>query len=146
MIEKILSLVKMILSYLLKGRKEETVPREQRDISLLKPKLQVIVRAIQKKIIEHNLPIEVFETGRTIERQRQLFRKGTSKTMNSRHLTGEAVDFVVRINGRWSWKSKHIYIYEMFGALMTGLYGKQVEWGFDMWKWDYPHFQLKRKK
>ena len=36
----------------------------------------------------------VIEGVRNIERQKQLVAKGASKTMNSRHITGHAVDMV----------------------------------------------------
>jgi len=41
---------------------------------------------------------------RTKERQRELFAKGLSKTMNSRHLVGLAVDFAPLIDNEVTWK------------------------------------------
>lgn len=40
---------------------------------------------------------------RTIEEQRILVAKGKSKTMDSRHLTGHAIDVAAWINGKISW-------------------------------------------
>ena len=48
----------------------------------------------------------VVEGMRTVERQRQLFESGATKTMDSRHLTGHAVD-VAPLDGEgnvsWAW-------------------------------------------
>ena len=41
---------------------------------------------------------------RSKERQRILFAKGLSKTMNSRHLVGLAVDFAPMIDNEVTWK------------------------------------------
>lgn len=80
---------------------------------------------------------------RTIERQRELVVAGASKTLNSRHLTGHAVDIAAFIGRelRWDWP-----LYERIAE-----YVKQaaktvevpIEWGGD-WKRfrDGPHFQL----
>ena len=40
---------------------------------------------------------------RTIEEQRILVAKGKSKTMDSRHLTGHAIDIAAWLNGAISW-------------------------------------------
>jgi peptidoglycan L-alanyl-D-glutamate endopeptidase CwlK len=62
------------------------------------------------KVIEHALSVSdldfcVTEGLRTIDRQRQLVAAGASKTMNSRHITGHAVDLAPIIGGtvRWDW-------------------------------------------
>lgn len=41
---------------------------------------------------------------RTIEEQKALVAKGASKTMNSKHLTGDAVDLMAFIGSRGSWE------------------------------------------
>jgi peptidoglycan L-alanyl-D-glutamate endopeptidase CwlK len=46
---------------------------------------------------------------RTPERQAELVAKGASQTMNSRHLTGHAVDLVPLVDGEVSWDWKHFY-------------------------------------
>ena len=51
----------------------------------------------------------VVEGVRTMERQRDLVAAGASQTMNSRHITGHAVDLVPMIDGAVSWDWKHFY-------------------------------------
>jgi hypothetical protein len=45
----------------------------------------------------------VIDGVRTIEEQRILVAKGKSKTMDSRHLTGHAIDIAAWMNGAISW-------------------------------------------
>ena len=46
---------------------------------------------------------------RTVERQKQLVAQGASRTMNSRHITGHAVDLAPMIGGEvsWAWPQYH---------------------------------------
>ena len=60
----------------------------------------VVKRAIQLTKVDFG----VIEGVRTEARQRELVDKGASQTMNSRHLTGHAVDLMAYINGRASWE------------------------------------------
>jgi len=118
------------------------------DTDLLVPKLKVIVSWISADLDYLKIPIFVFETGRVIERQKYLKSKGWSTTLKSKHLIwphynklSRAVDFVVKINNRWSWNyKKHKVYYDKLGELYK-IYG--LIWGGD-WKSfkDYPHGQL----
>ncbi len=85
----------------------------------------------------------VLEGLRTKERQQTLFKQGATKTLNSRHLTGHAVDLGAYIDGQvaWDWPLYH----KIAEAMKTAAaYQKiPIEWGGD-WKSfpDGPHFQL----
>ena len=46
----------------------------------------------------------VIEGVRSVERQRELVAKGASKTMNSKHIKGHAVDLMAYIGTRASWE------------------------------------------
>jgi len=46
---------------------------------------------------------------RTLEEQKKLVQSGASKTLNSRHITGHAVDLVPYINGKLRWEWEPIY-------------------------------------
>lgn len=65
-----------------------------------------LVRVIEKAAEVTDLQFIVTEGLRSKERQLMLFNAGKSKTMNSRHLTGHAVDLAVMIDGKinWEWK------------------------------------------
>ena len=70
------------------------------------PKLVAVV----KRAIEISTQdFAVNEGLRTIERQRQLVKSGASQTMNSRHISGAAVDLVPIVNGKVSWDWRYFY-------------------------------------
>lgn len=80
------------------------------EISRLHPAIRQKVAAIKKQLQSEKIPFEVFEAFRTPERQANLFRKRPRVTWvgpwGSIHQYGLAVDFVLKINGKWSWDDK----------------------------------------
>ena len=64
-----------------------------------------LVRVVKKAAALSDLDFTVLEGLRTVERQKQLVAQGASKTMNSRHITGHAVDLGALVAGavRWDW-------------------------------------------
>jgi peptidoglycan L-alanyl-D-glutamate endopeptidase CwlK len=85
----------------------------------------------------------VTEGLRTKERQAQLLKQGASQTLNSRHLTGHAIDMAVMVSGKitWAWP-----VYAKLAAQVkeaARIEGVPIEWGGD-WKTlrDGTHFQL----
>jgi len=70
----------------------------------------VVKRAIE--ITEQDF--SVIEGVRSVERQRELVAKGASKTMNSRHLTGHAVD-LAPYPLSWDWE----YFWPIVEAMQT---------------------------
>lgn len=83
---------------------------------------------------------------RTKERQRELFAKGLSKTMNSRHLVGLAVDFAPLIDGDVTWKWPAFPpVANAFKQAAKEL-NIAIEWGGDWRKFkDGPHIELSRR-
>ena len=55
-------------------------------------------KVINKAAELSDIKFVVTEGLRSVERQRQLVKAGASKTMNSRHITGHAVDLAVWID------------------------------------------------
>lgn len=88
----------------------------------------------------------VTEGMRTIEKQREYFAKGASKTMNSRHLTGHAIDLVAYIGAEVSW---HWPLYDKIADAMkraANTLNVPIIWGGDWVSFkDGPHFELDRK-
>lgn len=62
--------------------------------------VDVVCRAIEITTVDFG----VSEGLRTVETQRQYVAAGKSQTMDSKHLTGHAVDLMAYINGRVSWE------------------------------------------
>ena len=127
-----------------------------RDINLLKPILKEFTLAAIKISDDNELGMKVFETVRTKDRQKKIVNNGNSKTMKTKHFTGEAVDFVYHDEKGWSWFDKNenrdsqelLYIkecYMEFGKLCKEYIAKNnlpIVWGGD-WGWDFAHWQTK---
>lgn len=115
-------------------------PRSLQNLSGVHPDMVAVVkRAIE--ISEQDFT--VIEGIRNINRQRELVKTGKSTTLNSRHLTGHAVD-IAPWPISWDWE----YFYPIADAMKQAAEELEVdlEWGGD-WKSfpDAPHFQLSRK-
>lgn len=104
--------------------------------------VQVVKRAIQITPID----FIVVEGLRTKERQAYLVEKGASKTMNSRHLTGDAVDLAPIVDNKVSWDWKYFYPLAEAVKKAAKEVKVEVEWGGDWTSFkDGPHWQLPRK-
>ena len=87
----------------------------------------------------------VIEGIRNINRQRELYKAGKSTTMNSRHITGHAVDMVP-----WPVDWNDLERFEVMSeAMKTAAEELEIPivWGGD-WKsfYDAPHFELDRRE
>jgi len=103
--------------------------------------VKVVERAIQITPIDFT----VLEGLRTKARQEQLFKAGASWTMNSRHLTGHAVDLGAWLDNQvdWSWP-----LYDKIAQAMKQAADEldvSIIWGGDWKVRDGPHFELNRK-
>ena len=105
-----------------------------------------LVRVVNLAIELTEVDFGVTEGLRTIEKQREYVARGASKTMNSRHLTGHAVDLVAYVGAevRWDWPLYHKIADAMKRAANS--LGVPIVWGGDWRSFkDGPHFELDRK-
>ena len=104
-----------------------------------------LVKVVEKAITLTEIDFRVTEGLRSKTRQIELVNKGASKTLNSRHITGHAVDVVALIGGsvRWDWPL-YDKIAKAFKQSAKEL-NIPIVWGGD-WKTfkDGPHFELDR--
>ncbi len=102
-----------------------------------------IVKVLELAISRSTTDFTVLEGLRTAERQKQLFAAGATKTMNSRHITGHAVDIAPVINGEatFAWPAYYTLAGEVKAAALE--LGIPITWGGD-WKTfkDGPHWEL----
>ncbi len=95
-----------------------------------------------------NAPFDfgITEGLRTKERQQQLFNEGKSQTLNSRHLTGNAVDIVIFIDNKVTWDLKYYKVLSEHIKAVAKINDVPIVWGGD-WKSfvDAVHFELDRK-
>ena len=70
-----------------------------------------------------------------------------SKTYNSYHLWGLAVDLVPKVNGQYTWDNKQAYkeLHDVAIEVIQEL-GLKIDNGFDLWGWDMPHWQMTGRK
>ena len=107
-----------------------------------------LVRVMRRTLtlLPADLDFRVTEGLRTPERQRQLKRQGATRTLNSRHITGHAVDIFVLFKGVGTWDLKQ---YKRVAAVVkqaAKLEKVPIVWGGDWVTFrDGPHFELNRK-
>jgi len=125
------------------------LPRDHARMQGVHPDLIRVVELARTRV-----PFIVTEGLRTRERQVLLVERGASRTMNSRHLTGHAVDLAywlddgdgVPENGeiRWDWP-----LYARLGEAVKQAareLGVAIVWGGDWQSFrDGPHFELDRR-
>lgn len=66
---------------------------------------------------------------RTLEEQKKLVAAGASQTLESRHLTGHAVDLVPYINGKLRWEWDPIYVIADAVRSAARELGTTIRWG-----------------
>jgi peptidoglycan L-alanyl-D-glutamate endopeptidase CwlK len=106
-----------------------------------------LVRVANKALALSQIDFAVIEGLRTKARQAELMAAGASKTMNSRHITGHAIDVAPIIGGkiRWDWP----LFDELAKAFKLAAKEENVPivWGGDWVSFkDGPHFELDRRK
>ena len=104
-----------------------------------------MVAVVKLAITITEVDFTVIEGIRNINRQRELLKAGKSTTLNSRHITGHAVDMVP-----WPVDWNDLERFEtMAVAMKTAAEELEIPivWGGD-WKsfYDAPHFELNRKE
>jgi peptidoglycan LD-endopeptidase CwlK len=105
-----------------------------------------LVRVVERAIELSTVDFTVLEGLRSPERQQTLVASGASQTLNSRHITGHAVDLGAWVDNQvdWSWPLYHQIANAMKAA--ANELGIPIVWGGD-WKTfkDGPHFELDRR-
>ena len=105
-----------------------------------------------QKLVKNAIGLSTIDFGisegmRTKERQQILYDTGKSQTMNSRHLTGHAVDVYAWKDGAVSWEFEDYETINVAFSQAAKLTNIPYVWG-GSWKTfkDGPHFELKREK
>jgi len=115
-------------------------PRSEKNLAGVHPKLVAVVR---RAADVSDIEFMVIEGLRTIDRQKQLVAKGASKTMNSKHITGHAVDLAPMVDGeiRWDWPLFHKLAPIIKQAAKD--MGVNIVWGGDWRSFaDGPHWEI----
>jgi peptidoglycan L-alanyl-D-glutamate endopeptidase CwlK len=119
--------------------------RSERNLQGVHADLVRLVRATHEDYLATGRDFIVTEGLRTQKRQEELYKAGASQTLNSRHLTGHAVDLAVKVSGKveWAWP-----LYFQLAALMKSNALRlevPIIWGGDWTTFkDGPHYELAR--
>lgn len=106
-----------------------------------------LVKVVKRAIQISEVDFTVIEGLRSVARQRELYAKGATRTMRSRHITGHAVDIAPYVGGstRWDWPLFD-HIEKAMKAASAEL-NIPLEWGGDWASFkDGPHWQLSHAK
>ncbi|MGG5759251.1 M15 family metallopeptidase [Bacillus toyonensis] len=114
--------------------------RNRTNLNQLGDKTKALAYKWYQYCLDKGIEILIYETIRTVEKQRENVNKGASQTMKSYHIVGQALDFVpIKSDGLEDWNG---YNKEPWASAIR--YAKQIgfEWGGD-WKGfvDSPHLQ-----
>jgi peptidoglycan L-alanyl-D-glutamate endopeptidase CwlK len=106
-----------------------------------------LITVARMALLRSEVDFGITEGLRSLERQKELYRAGATQTLNSRHITGHAIDVAAFVGGKvaWDWPLySHIAI--AFKSASADL-GIPIVWG-GSWKTlaDGPHFELSRSK
>ena len=102
-------------------------------------------KVFNEAIKESPLDFSITEGLRTRERQKALFDAGKSQTMNSRHMTGKAVDIAVIREGEVTWDFKYYQTVADHIKKVAKELEIELVWGGDWQSFkDGPHFELHR--
>ena len=111
------------------------------------PFVQEIMHEVLSKS-PYDFGIPEFGGRRTIEHQEHLVKQGKSKTMNSKHLKGEAIDICRYMGGdEYSFEREHILPIAHIVKQVAKDKGYKVIWGGDWLNFvDAPHFEFTKKE
>ena len=121
-----------------------TFKLSQRSLDRMKGVDERLVNVVKRAIEISEVDFIVTEGLRTKERHAELLKAGATRTMNSKHIVGKAVDLAAVVNGqvRWDWP-----LYSKLATAMkraAEILNVKIEWGGDWVTFkDGPHFQLK---
>lgn len=106
-----------------------------------------LVRVIRKAAQMSTIDFRIMEGLRSLAQQKINVKKGVSKTLKSKHLTGHAVDVIPLVNGKPTWAWPVYYKLAPVIKKAAASEGVTVTWGGD-WKSfkDGPHWELNPAK
>ncbi len=123
----------------------------KRSLNRLKGVHPDLVKVVKRAVELTEQDFTVLEGLRSLKRQKELVAKGASKTMNSRHLTGHAVDLApYPVDGDFDKDGiLNLHDWDQYYPIAKAMkqaadeLGVPLEWGGD-WKTfrDGPHYQL----
>lgn len=104
-----------------------------------------LVKVVKRALEISPVDFTVIEGLRTKERQAELMKQGFTRTLNSRHIIGEAVD-IVPLPVDWNNPKPFGLVADAMKKAADEL-GVKITWGGDFKTFkDLPHYQIEVKK
>jgi peptidoglycan L-alanyl-D-glutamate endopeptidase CwlK len=106
--------------------------RSLKELEGVDPRLVAVTRrALELSAVD----FAVHDGIRTVQQQRDLVAAGASQTMNSKHLTGRAVDLVPWVGGKLRWEWPPIYVVATAVRTAAQELAVPLVWGgaWDVW-------------
>jgi peptidoglycan L-alanyl-D-glutamate endopeptidase CwlK len=106
-----------------------------------------LVKVMERAIGCSTIDFSIIEGRRTLAQQKKYLAAGATRTLNSRHLTGHAVDIAPYVGGkiRWDWPLYH-QLAKVVKKAAAEL-GIPIQWGGDRRSFkDGPHWELPWKQ
>ncbi|PTT44813.1 M15 family metallopeptidase [Aeromonas sp. HMWF016] len=103
-----------------------------------------LIQVVRRALLLSPVDFIVLEGVRTPERQRELKAAGVTKTLNSRHITGHAVDLAPWLNNQIPWHDWHAFTMVANAMKLAAVeLNILLTWGGE-WQSlrDGPHFEL----
>jgi peptidoglycan L-alanyl-D-glutamate endopeptidase CwlK len=117
-------------------------------LDLLHPAFIDRLAEVVAGVRREGIPLAIFETARTPERQRALFRQGRDPALpdygrtvtraapyQSAHQFGLGADLVFNVNGKWTWDEPEPGMWDRYGAVLR-------EHGLEPLTFERPHAQV----
>ncbi len=109
-------------------------------LNAIKPELKLLATAA---IAKSPYQFVISDGLRTAERQKQLVAAGKSKTLKSKHLTGDAFDIAIIIDNRVTWDKKYYTELSDIFKSVAEEQGIKIKCGVDFKGFfDGPHYEL----
>lgn len=115
-------------------------PKADRNLSKLderfKKKVVLFMQEVQTLVF-------VTEAWRSQKRQNYLRKKGLSKVITSYHQKGLAIDIAFKDDPRTKQTERELYPkdFKRWREVADIANKYEIDWGYDLWNWDKPHFQ-----
>lgn len=100
-----------------------------------------LVAVVKQSLIYSVQDFSVHDGIRSLEEQKQMLAKGASKTLDSRHITGHAVDLVPYINGKLRWEWPPIYLIAEAVRMAAKELSVPLRWG-GAWDIDFTNSEI----
>lgn len=127
------------------------------DTRNLHPVLRDVLHDLDARLFAANIPLQLYEAGRSPFRQAELYAIGRGTGTPGKHVTrarawssfhqwGMAADYVFKINGNWTWDEPTSGMWSEYQGIATGLGLRPLSFEKPHVEWPWPLSSLQAGK